>query len=312
MVAVKCNLELLASKGVTIANFPELFRELNSKEQNRIKSVIRKHPDHLKWIDGRANFPLRAFLEAYNQVNALAVLKEARFCAKGVCSNFRVKLPFELNEELAYFLGVLAGDGYLKEPKAHQRGGWTVEMCEDDYDFQVGVYRPIVERLFGCTPKLYLNKRKYGRNNLYSRINSMIMVFYLTRALGMISGSKAHVVETPSFIYKNKDLRLTLAFISGLFDTDGTVTSGRVKFSTVSKRLFHQIKRILSKADIHHSSNIWLKNNRSRLLYTVRISNRSLEKFNKLIGFRNNRKKIRLEKLLAPSSSGQETTDDDS
>jgi len=299
MVSLDTTLKVLVSKHVTIANFPEIFEKLNLEQREKIELSIKKHSDNHKWIDGRANFPLNILIKGrmtYSQLSYL--LKEARFSAKGVSSDFRIKLPLEINSDLAYFLGVQAGDGYISKPKSYHRGGWAVQMCEDDFEYQTQIYKPLVERLFGCSPKLYTNKRKDGRKNLYSSINSMLAVLYLTKVLGIKNGFKADIVDIPEFILKDK--RLALAFIGGLFDTDGTVTNGEVKVSTVSKNLIFQVKTMLDKVNIKNSLHTWLKNENVRTLYTISISRKSLNKFNKLVGFRNIKKDIKLKQIIAP------------
>jgi len=302
MVNLKKILRVLITKHVTIANFPELYKQLTQNQKKQIEFSIKEYSDHKKWIDGRANFPLRILIKTGLSNGCLwRILKKASFSAKGVSSKFRIKLPLEMNGDLAYFLGVLAGDWSISKPKPHHRGGWTVQMHEDNFEYQTGIYKPLVERLFGCSLKLYKRKRKDGRANLYSAINSVIAVLYLTKVLGIKNGFKADVVSIPGFIYKNKEL--SLAYVQGLFDTDGTVTGGTAKFSTVSKQLFDQVRLVLNKVKIKYYTNTWLKNDNVRLLYTIIISKKFLTDFDKLIGFQNLKKQTRLKQLIAPSSS---------
>ena len=302
-------LQILIEKHITISNFPKVYKRLGKLEKEQIKKSLLGYAERLKWIDGRANLPVKVFHRIRKSNDCLdEMLKEARFSAKGVNSNFRVKLPQVMNEDLAYFLGVIAGDGYISKPKPNQRGGWVIQMCEDDYVFQTKIYIPLVKRLFGSKPKLYINKRKDGRRNYYSNLHSFIVVIYLTKILKIRNGRKVDKVQIPKAIIKHKNIRLRLAFIRGLFDTDGTVTSGRVRFSTISKKLASQVRCVLGENEIGHSENIWLKNSSSKILYTIEIRKKSLKRFNKLIGFKNNRKKKRLDRILAPSSSGQEVT----
>lgn len=295
------NLDILTAKRITIANFPELFDKFSSENKRILKKSIKKYSEHTKWLSGKANFPLWVFFR-FCRLHKLAVfiLKEARFSARGVSSNFRIKLPLVVDENLSYFLGVLAGDGYISKPKAHQRGAWTVQMWEGDYHYQTKIYAPLVQRLFGTTPKLRLSKRKDGRQNFYSSINSFILVLYLTKILNIKNGYKVNRISIPKVIYNNESLYIKTAFIQGLFDTDGTATSGTVKYSTVSKRLYYQVKKILDYAEIFYSTNTWLKNERSRLLYTIRIRKKSLKDFRHRVGFKNIKKKIRLNNMLAP------------
>ena len=294
---------MLVENRITIVNFPQIFNRLAKGKRERLKNGLRGYGDRLKWLDGRANFPISKLSEVCSEAEKIRILKMARFSCKGTNSNFRLKIPFQINPDLSYFLGVIAGDGYISKPKPHHRGGWTVEMCEDDYEYQTMVFKPLVAKLFGCEPKLYLNRRKDGRRNFYSKINSYILVQYLHKVFGCPLGQKADIVEMPDDIQKTE---LKMAFLSGLFDTDGTVTGRKVKFSTVSKGLFRQVCCTLESAGIKFTVESWKKNKKVRRLYTVKICKDSFGKFGQLIGFKNVRKKVRLTQIIAPSSSGQE------
>jgi intein/homing endonuclease len=272
-------LETLVAKRATIANFSEIYESLEPKHKNLILKTTRGERERTKWMNGKANLPLRFLQKLFiSKKLPMHILREARFSMKGVGTH-KIKLPLEINEDLSYFLGILAGDGYISSPKPHQTRWWIIQMCEDDQEFQSMVYIPLVERLFCYSPKIRINKRTDGRRNAYTRINSYVISLYLTKVLGIKSGYKTDSVEIPVRILQSEE-KIRLAFVRGLFDTDGTVTGGTARHSTVSENLFYQIQEVLR-------------------------SKGQLGNFSKIIGFKNHRKKTKLDDLLAPSSSGQ-------
>ncbi len=298
-------LRFLVDDHITIANFPDVMDFLDESEKNKAIDSIRGN-DRSKWLGGRANLPVRLILESeFNQKLLAKILKAARYTGKGSDNAEGVKLPLEMDNDFAYFLGVLAGDGYISKPKPHQRSWWTIQMCEDDYLFQTRVYSPIVEKLFGYKPLIGINARKDGRINVFSRIDSFVIATYLISVIGLRNGYKTDIVSIPQIIIRSDNKLLRNAFVSGLFDTDGTVSEGRVRFSSVSKRLVEQVREVLIQNGIHSYVQSWVKNEKSKELYTIRVSTKDLKKFDELIGFRNIRKKAKLKQLIAPSSSGQ-------
>jgi len=296
----------LIEEHITITNFPEIFASLDSDEKTKVLIAIDVCTEKRKWIDGRANLPIWSVFPPKIEEELLwRILFKAKFTAKGGNSKMAVFLPFVMTEDFAYFFGVLAGDGHIAKPKPYQRSWWTIQMCEDDLCYQREVYIKIVKRIFGYTPKIGVNCRKDGRKNVFSRIHSFIIVIFLTKVLGIKNGYKVDSVSMPDKIRLHKDIRIRCAYIRGLFDTDGTVTGGIVKFSTVSPCLFTQTERTLKESGIHYTKSEWLKNENSRLLYTISIPKKGLLKFNEIVGFKNFRKKEKLRQLIAPSSSGQ-------
>lgn len=297
-------LRVLVTNRATIANFPEIRDGLGQRHKKHILEAIKGNREHTKWLSGKANLPLKFLQELLiSKKLSMDFLRESRFSVKGA-GPCKVRLPLEVNEDLAYFLGILAGDGHISNPKPHQARWWIIQMCEDALEFQSLVYIPLVERLFCYTPKIHVNKRTDGRRNVYTRINSFVIILYLTNVLGIRSGYKTDIVDMPVCILHSEE-KIRLAFVRGLFDTDGTVTEGTARYSTVSEKLFYQVQTVLRSSGIEFRTNVWKKNEIAKQLYTIVIPKRQLGNFSKIVGFKNCRKKIKLEHLLAPSSSGQ-------
>ncbi|MFH1199458.1 MAG: LAGLIDADG family homing endonuclease [Candidatus Micrarchaeota archaeon] len=296
---LEISLQPLVDKHATVANFAEIKGGLTAEQAMVLQSATQGEGDRRKWFDGRAYFPLRFFVQSFGDGSGelFRVLEKARFSKKGASSG-KVRLPFILNEDLAYFLGVHAGDGCIPIHSPGVRGSWTVGIYEGYPEFHLEVCRPLIETLFGVTPAYNSKPRPDGRSNYYTAIHSAIAVNYLVECLGIRQGKKAGCVEVPKFVLNVDSPGIKAAFISGLFDTDGTVTGRDVRFSTVSKKLFEQVNFLLGELGLNTSFNTWLKAERYKLLYTISIKSCSKSRFQEIIGFRHPLKKLKLEKIL--------------
>jgi intein/homing endonuclease len=153
------------------------------------------------------------------------------------------KITFpKYSEELAEFLGILFGDGYLNK---YARNKYLIEIAghsEKDLEYHYFI-RKYCEKFFNISPKLIIRK---DQNTLYSRIISKNMFLFL-RSAGMPKGKKTRL-SIPSWIKKNS-LYLN-AFIRGVYDTDGSIILRKRKQNSISlkmksKTLVNEIKEAL-------------------------------------------------------------------
>lgn len=200
-----------------------------------------------------------------------------------------------LNEDLAYLLGVVYGDGHVS---VKQR---KVMLNVTDKDFSLK-FKETIEKWSGFKARFFTRNQK---PNKYIKNRKMQYVSYIDS------------VEAAIFL-KNFDLNLLInsedkiksAFVKGFFDSEGTVfnvekrnTTGLACFNT-KYYLINLIKIILDSLDIHSSMHI-------RKLYSFEgyITNKnyyilgiykkeSILKYYKLIGFNINRKQERLVKQV--------------
>lgn len=126
-----------------------------------------------------------------------------------------IKIP-EINEDLAYLCGVLAGDGniLIRKFKNEYRvncGG----NPRDEVEFYDKTIVPLFERLFHLHVKSRLMGKTYGVN-----IYSKSLVLFLTEICGLPNGRKDNLRIPP--IFKDNQL-LVRSFIRGVADTDFTI-----------------------------------------------------------------------------------------
>jgi len=125
-------------------------------------------------------------------------------------------LPKEITEDLAYFCGVLAGDGsigYRENKKEYCIK--CVGNPADEQDYYNFLIKSLIKDLFNLdiSPKYHDNKTTYGVS-----IYSKSLVRYLTEIVGLPLGKKYGKLKIPEIFYNNK--KLIWQFISGVADTD--------------------------------------------------------------------------------------------
>lgn len=247
----------------------------------------------LRW-NARNRIPLRLVLNASVGVRSL----ESNYLSIRGTRIF-VRIPIRLIPSLAYFLGIIAGDGSINRRNPRTRGGWKIEMWEGNIEYHKRIYAPLCRKLFGITPRFRIIQKPNNRKNTCSAINSKIIHIYLTQCLGIPSGFKANRITMPRFIEDSP--ALLVAYLRGLFDTDGTVTGREVRFSTVSPRLFEQVCAGLTRVGIGYYTSRWKKEERFQMLYTLSIKARmSILNYRAMVGFGHPKKRRRLDVICSP------------
>jgi len=178
-------------------------------------------------------------------------------------------LPEKIDEDLAYLIGLLIGDGTLTYKQS-----FTFTNTDD---YLINLFHQIIKRLFSYEVKTKKSKKS-------EHIVSSLYIRDFLKFLGL-DYVKAHKKEIPKIILvapKN----IVKATLQGLFDTDGTADKryGNVSFSTTSQKLANQVHIILLNFGI--ISSFKTKNTPKRLLYNINITGKDAIQFHNKIGFR--------------------------
>jgi len=125
------------------------------------------------------------------------------------------------------------------------------------------------------------------------RVFNKVLVALLNELVGKPlpikgKGKSARIKRVPNFIF-NQEYDIICEFLKGCFDGDGYVSKGSVEFTSVSKNLLSGITKLLEMLGIRFSFS---------KKHTIRICRNDLEKFKKLIGFTENKKRKMLEKSV--------------
>lgn len=182
-----------------------------------------------------------------------------------------------LDEEFAYIIGLLIGDGCLTVKN-------RVLLATIDDSVKSAFYE--------FAGRYGLHVFPNGEKNL---VIASSQFYQLLLHLGLSSG-KAETKHIPKAILTAPQ-EIVSAFLSGLFDADGTVEKrdGNIVFSSISETLAAQVQIVLlnfgivaAKAD---KRGTYLGNPHSSFILT--IAGEEAEKFDALIGFKLERKKAR-------------------
>jgi len=207
-------------------------------------------------------------------------------------SPHKIKLPKNTSNDLSYAIGLILGDGYIAGDSLNARGNWTISVYFDNNEHRE-IYNNVIKNEFGLICKNIPHKPNCPQSFICSRALHYIFRHYYK----MHNGYKANIIEIPQRILYSEKERLP-DLIQGLFDSDGTITKGDIKYSTVSKKMAEQVQQELQKMKITSVITIWIKAKKYKPLYTVLIKSKSRGLFAKKIGFRHPLKKLALDKLL--------------
>ena len=118
------------------------------------------------------------------------------------------ELPCEMNEDLAYLLGFIIGDGNLGQ-------GYIVRAVEEHKEF-IEQYSDVFENVFNRRPKIYFDKY----NNSYVAYLHSKKIWNFLVECEIPHGTKSRTARLPSQL---KNSRHAKDFISGIFDAEGFV-----------------------------------------------------------------------------------------
>ena len=133
------------------------------------------------------------------------------FYVKG--SIHRLKIP-NLDKNLALFLGIVWGDGWLyQRQKAIKNYSWRIGIVEDD--------KPLIQHFVNLTDKVFQIRPKLNDRvtKTEAYFNSKIVYELLTNVYGFPDGYKIGRLRIPNQILDSTELMAS--FLTGIFSTDG-------------------------------------------------------------------------------------------
>ncbi|MFB6088952.1 MAG: LAGLIDADG family homing endonuclease, partial [Candidatus Aenigmatarchaeota archaeon] len=214
-----------------------------------------------------------------------------------------IDLPKYINEDLMYFIGLLAGDGDLYHT---QGGGIGLRFCNSNEEL-LSAFSEIAQDM-GTDPYLSNEKDKTP----YLRFGSKI-IGKIASQFGMPIGEKRNRLKVTEKITRLPE-RYIASYLRGLFDTDGYVNKRRnnsgscsIGLSSSSEEFIRQIQMLLlrfgirSKLRRREPSESIIRGERiqSNEKYLLTISQKeNMVKFKREIGFDSSEKKEGLNEVL--------------
>jgi intein/homing endonuclease len=181
---------------------------------------------------------------------------------RDVSKNDRIRgiiIPTTISEDLAYLCGIFAGDGSIGyRRKKNEYCLKVVGNPKDEKEFYHQIIGPKFKKVFGVYPKMkyHDSKTTYGFSVYSKSINN-----YLNKVIGLPSGVKYPTLRIPEIFCKEK--KLVIAFIRGVFDTDGCISFKKghktypnypvINLTSKSSVFIKQISKFLSDIGIKFS-----------------------------------------------------------
>ena len=184
-----------------------------------------------------------------------------------------------LDEDLAYVVGLIVGDGCLT-----QRNRIVLSSADPE----------VVSRFRELAARLGLHVFPNG-SRPYDHVIASSGLYQLLERMGLSMGT-ARTKRIPHAILTAPE-PIVASFLAGLFDADGTVEGrdGVITFSTVSLRLAREVQTVLLNFGIVAAHGNERGRDQGRRHYSERLTITGIEaeRFDALIGFRLQRKRSR-------------------
>ena len=216
---------------------------------------------------------------ANKELNLGLYVDKDLFYVKG--SAHRVKIP-NLDRDLALFLGIVWGDGWLSQrQKAIKNYSWRVGIVEDD--------KPLIQHFVNLTDKVFQIKPKLNDRitKIEAYFSSKIVYELLTKVYGFPDGYKIGRLRIPNQIIDSAELMAS--FLTGIFSTDGKFVVykkyPRIGVDSATLIFIEDIKNALLKLKFKPTLYTWTRK-KGNNLYGLYLSGfEQVTMFHKKIGF---------------------------
>ena len=187
--------------------------------------------------------------------------------------------PDKMNEELAFVVGCLVGDGN------YSKHNYFKFMCDEKAKELFEKYNELIKKIFNYDPVIKPIKKK-NSVLLTSQVSSVVLRGFLKHVgLNYIVNRNKSI---PKYFF-TETLKNKGALLNGLFSTDGGVTDqSGPNYTTTSKQLANDIQQLLFSLGINSNLKTYVED--GSFVYRLQIYKRYNKSFNKLIGFSVNRK----------------------
>jgi subtilisin family serine protease len=151
------------------------------------------------------------------------------------------KNTIKLNEDLAYWLGLVLSDGHIMSSSQ------SIEFCGNDIRL-IEQFEQLTLKIFNKECFRYTQKDRI--NCLRTRVHSKIIYDFVQYKCGINSGKKSLSIDVPKLIQRSP-MNIVGAFYAGIIEGDGCVYGNRIRICTGSKVFAQTTKVLLNTYGIH-------------------------------------------------------------
>lgn len=171
-------------------------------------------------------------------------------------------IPFILNEEIAFFVGAIIGDGHLKKSKFQ-----VVIECTNRQ--LIEYIQLICKRNFWREFNVRKVKLREGKQQSFAiGMDSKSIYNLLKEVFEIPIGKKSHIVKIPSFIF-NSNKSIKSAFLIGIMMTEGGSRRRMIGISTASKQLWEGLINLFDELKINLLRDKWFNRKYNKEYYGI-------------------------------------------
>ncbi|MDO8563819.1 MAG: hypothetical protein Q7R87_02335 [Nanoarchaeota archaeon] len=160
------------------------------------------------------------------------------------------RIPLILDEELAFFIAVVIGDGHLKKDKKQI----SIELTNEDLLVNIN---KVVYNLFKINFNISKRKERPNHKNSFILILDNTAIYNLIKKSFKIpSGKKSNIVNIPTEII-NANKSIIASFLIGIMVTEGGKRKRGIGLSTASQELWINLIDSFNKLNIRILKDKW-------------------------------------------------------
>jgi len=168
-------------------------------------------------------------------------------------AGFKVKtnqvpiMPEKLDDNLAYFLGLLITDGHIVISKKYKK--YNI-LLFTSYEEEKEMILTLIRKLFNYNS--YVRNRRLGWNkriNHEIHISAKDLVYLFNLKYEIRSGNKSLTIRVPDLIF-NSSNEIIANFLRGVIDGDGSIKRDCITISSGSEKFLIDLKVLLDKLNL--------------------------------------------------------------
>ncbi len=183
-----------------------------------------------------------------------------------ITKKLKIEIP-KVDEDISYLVGVISGDGSMITSKM-KKGGYIylIAIYSSSIEY-LNYINKLTKRLFGYGGGITKDKRK---QNTYRLAIQSATIFWYYSFLGIPIGKKSDILRVPEVFKEN--IHYFVHYLSGLIDTDGSVSNNRIQLKQKSKIFLEELMNYILILGMNLSS-VKVNYTDSKPFYYVRFDN---------------------------------------
>lgn len=190
-------------------------------------------------------------LKSQEELNIISINKDYIITKAKYGPSKLTKIPLKLNDDLAFFVATIIGDGHLKKDKFQI----SIELTNKEL---LVCIREICKNLFNREFNIGKERIREDRKNSWNLVmDSKSIYFLLKKVFEIPSGKKSHIVKVPEYI-KKADKKIKIAFLKGIMATEGGKRKRGYGLSTASEKLWEGLIVLFNDVKIPVLKDSWV------------------------------------------------------